>query len=84
MLGFYVDCEVNTANGRADAVVTLPDRVYIFEFKINGSADAALKQIKNRDYAGKYAASGKKIVPVGVGLSKTKKGITGIKVGLDD
>jgi hypothetical protein len=80
LLAFYAQCEVNTAIGRADAVVHLPHKIFIFEFKINGSAKVALEQILKNDYAGKYAASGKKITLVGVGLSKTKKGIVSMEV----
>lgn len=76
LLGFYVQSEPSTAAGRADAVVTLPDRVYIFEFKINGTAEEALAQIESRDYAGPYRASGKTVIPVGVGLSAEEKGIS--------
>jgi hypothetical protein len=76
LLGFYVQSEPSTAAGRADAVVTLPDRVYIFEFKINGTAQEALAQIESRDYAGPYRASGKTVIPVGVGLSVEEKGIS--------
>jgi hypothetical protein len=81
LLAFYAQSEVNTSFGRADAVVTLPNQIYVFEFKINGTAVDALNQIQNRDYAGKYAATGKKITLVGVGLSKSKKGIIGIEIG---
>lgn len=76
LLGFYVKSEPSTAKGRADAVVSLPGRVYIFEFKINGTAEEALAQIKNRDYAGAYQATGKQLVLVGVALSPEDKGIT--------
>ena len=84
MLAFYTQSEVATASGRADVVVTLPQRIYVFEFKINGTAEDALKQIVARDYAGKYAASGKKVTLVGVGLSKTKKGIVGMAFWNDE
>jgi len=81
LLGFYVQSEPSTAAGRADAVVTLPDRVYIFEFKINGTAQEALAQIESRDYAGPYRASGKTVIPVGVGLDAEQKGISAWATG---
>lgn len=80
LLAFYVQSEVHTASGRADAVVTLLNQIYVFEFKINGSAKDALAQIMDRGYAEKYAASGKKVILVGIGLSKSKKGIVSMEV----
>lgn len=81
LLGFYVQSEPSTAAGRADVVVTLPDRIYIFEFKINGTAQEALAQIESRDYAAPHRASGKTVIPVGVGLSAEQKGISAWVVG---
>jgi hypothetical protein len=75
LLGIYVQSEAVFAHGRADAVVELEDKVFIFEFKINAAAAVALAQIKARDYAGKYTASSKKITLLGVALSTEKKGI---------
>lgn len=80
LLGFYVQSESSTAAGRADVVVTLPDRIYIFEFKINGTAQEALAQIESRDYAAPHRASGKTVIPVGVGLSAEQKGISAWEV----
>ncbi|MDR3296879.1 MAG: PD-(D/E)XK nuclease domain-containing protein, partial [Prevotellaceae bacterium] len=67
LMGQIVKVEPHSAVGRADAVVELPDAVYIFEFKIdgNGTAEDALQQIDKRGYATPYAASGKRIVKVG-------------------
>ena len=44
-LPFVTNTEVRSAAGRADAVVETDDAVYVFEFKLDGSADEALKQI---------------------------------------
>ena len=56
--------EVHCATGRADAVVTAADTIYIFEFKLsgNGSAEDAIKQIHKQKYAVQYKTDGKKIV----------------------
>jgi hypothetical protein len=63
-----VKVEPHSSVGSADAVVEVPDAVYIFEFKLTGSetAEDALLQIDAKGYARPYAASGKKIVKVGV------------------
>lgn len=45
LMGQYIDTEVKSAIGRADVVVKLQDTIYVFEFKIDGTADEALAQI---------------------------------------
>ncbi len=74
-LGLYARSEVRQAKGRLDTIVILPMQVYIFEFKVNDTAAAALQQIKDRDYAAPYRGSGKEIILVGIALSQTQKGI---------
>ena len=76
-LGMYADSEVHSAQGRADAVVQTTTHVYIFEFKFNKTAQAALDQIHERNYAGKYQASGKVITAVGVNFNGKEKQING-------
>ncbi|MDY4891048.1 MAG: PD-(D/E)XK nuclease domain-containing protein, partial [Prevotella sp.] len=46
-----------------------PDYVYIFEFKLNSTADIALKQIEDKGYALPYAADPRKIFKVGISFS---------------
>ena len=67
LMGQFVQTEVHCAKGRADCVVTTTDSVYIFEFKLtgNGSAEDALNQIKEKEYAAKYQVDGKKVVLIG-------------------
>ena len=67
LMGQFVQTEVHCATGRADAVVSTADAVYIFEFKLsgNGSAEDALNQIKKNNYAERYKADSKKIVLIG-------------------
>ena len=67
----FVQAEYSGAVGRADAVVTLADTVYVFEFKLAGreTAEDALKQIDDRAYAIPYAASGKRVVKIGAEFS---------------
>ncbi len=53
----------------------LKDKVYIFEFKLNGNGNAeqAIKQIKDKDYIGKYSGSGKKISIIGAAFDEEKR-----------
>ena len=45
LLGQFIETEVRSARGCADAVVKTKDTVFVFEFKLNGSAEEALRQI---------------------------------------
>ena len=65
LMGQFTQCEVHSIKGRADAVVETQDAVYIFEFKTNDSAENALAQIDELDYAEKYNSSSKQIVKIG-------------------
>jgi hypothetical protein len=75
LMGQFVQTEVSSAIGRADAIAVVNDTVYIFEFKLTGNATAeeALKQIDERKYAAQYAAGNKKIVKVGAEFSAEER-----------
>ncbi|MEZ4659771.1 MAG: AAA family ATPase [Caldilineaceae bacterium] len=76
LLGLNIAAEIKTGNGRIDAVIELPDRVYLFEFKLNSTASAALKQTKDKAYAEKYRARGKSITLVGANYLYKERKIT--------
>ncbi len=67
--------EKENSRGRADIIVETNDYVYIFEFKLDGTAAEALKQIEDRGYAEPYAADSRKLFKIGVGFSYEKKNI---------
>ena len=48
LMGQFTEAEVRSARGRADAVVKTPQYVYVFEFKLNGTAEEAIKQINEK------------------------------------
>ena len=75
LLGQFVQAEVRSARGRADAVVQTKDAVYVFEFKLNGSAEDALKQIDERGYLIPYVLDGRRLVKVGVNFSKETRNV---------
>lgn len=66
LIGLRAQAEVTTDRGRIDAVIELAERIYLFEFKLDGSAEAALAQIKNHHYATKYLDRGKPVHLVGI------------------
>ena len=70
LLGKYnTYIEKETSQGRIDFVLECPDYVYIFEFKLNSTAEFALKQIDEKGYASPYAADKRKIYKVGISFS---------------
>ena len=73
MLGFYTEVERETSNGRMDMTVKTNDYVYIFEFKLDGSADDALRQIDEKGYAKPFALDNRKIIKVGINFSLKKR-----------
>ena len=68
--------EKENSRGRADMIVETNDYVYIFEFKLDGTAAEALKQIEDKGYAEPYAADSRKLFKVGVAFSSEKRNIT--------
>ena len=76
LMGLYVDVERHTANGRMDIVMQTSDFVYIFELKIDQTADAALRQIEEKHYASAFAADSRHIYKIGVNFSTEKRTIS--------
>ena len=78
MIGRYSTyVEKETSEGRIDCVVECPEYVYIFEFKLNGSSQAALQQIADKGYARPYAADSRKVYQVGISFSSKTGTIDG-------
>ena len=75
LMGLYVDVERHTANGRMDIVMQTSDYVYIFELKIDQTADAALRQIEEKQYGSAFAADSRHIYKIGVNFSTEKRTI---------
>jgi hypothetical protein len=62
---FDMRTEERSAAGRCDAVMETEDAVYVFEFKLKGTAQEALAQIDERGYMIPYEAGGKKLYKIG-------------------
>lgn len=80
MLGFYVDVERHTSDGRMDVVVQTHDYIYIFELKVNKDADTALKQIEEKGYAAPFAADTRKLYKIGVNFNTERRLIDDWKI----
>lgn len=76
MMGLLVRTEVHSSLGRCDMQVETPGYVYLFEFKVDGSVEKAMEQIKERDYAGRFGADGRKIYLIAANFSTQTRNFT--------
>lgn len=76
LMGQFTEAEVKSARGRADAVVKTPKFIYVFEFKLNGTAEEALKQIDEKGYLIPYQADGREVIKLGVEFSAEERNIS--------
>lgn len=80
LLGQYIDVEERSAKGRADAVVKTKDYIYVFEFKLDGNVDEALKQIDDKGYLLPYNVDGRNLIKVGVSFDAFQRNIGDWKI----
>jgi hypothetical protein len=76
MIGSDPRSEMHTPVGRMDTVVITPDRIFLFEFKLNETAKEAIQCIKDRNYAASLRHRNKPITGVGVVFSTKTKGVS--------
>lgn len=76
LIGFYVEVERHTSKGRMDVTIQTKDYVYILELKIDKSADAALKQIEEKQYGAPFAADPRKLFKIGICFSSEERSIS--------
>ncbi len=74
---YTVFVEKEQSEGRVDCVVETDKHIYIFEFKRDGSADRALKQINDKGYAREYASDCRAIHKIGCNFSSETGTIDG-------
>ncbi|MDU9051142.1 MAG: ATP-binding protein [Candidatus Electrothrix sp. Rat3] len=75
LLGFLIEAEVRTNKGRIDCVVQTETLIYVLEFKLQGTQDEALQQIKDKQYAQKYQGCGKEVILLGVAFDRQERNI---------
>jgi len=76
LLGQFVKVESESANGSADCIVETKTDIFIFEFKLDESADKALQQIDEKRYDKPYSADARKIWKIGANFSSKVRNIT--------
>lgn len=75
IMGFYTQVERPTSDGRIDAIIQTPDYIYIIECKLDRTADEALRQINESDYAAPFAMDKRRIYKIGVNFSSQTRGV---------
>ena len=66
---YTVYTEKQLSEGRADCIVETRGYIYIFEFKLDGTAKEALQQISDRGYAQPYVADPRPVYCIGASFS---------------
>ena len=66
---YTVYTEKVQSHGRVDCIVETNNYVYIFEFKLDGTAEEAMRQIEEKGYAHEYEADKRKVYLIGAVFS---------------
>lgn len=80
LIGIYIQSEVYTNRGRCDAVVQTDSGIFVLEFKLNQSAQAAIDSIQERGYLDKYSSTNKKLNAIGINFDSTTRQINDVIV----
>ena len=76
LLGLEVNVEVATSHGRIDMTVKTSQFIYLMEFKLDSSAEAAMKQIIEKEYDLQWRIDHRKIYLIGIGFSSSTRNIS--------
>ena len=77
---YTVYTEKQQSEGRVDCIIETSGYIYIFEFKLDGTAEDALQQISDKGYARPYEADGRQLYRIGVSFSSETGTIADWKV----
>lgn len=75
LIGFYVKAEYHTSAGRIDLLLQTDKFIYVMEFKLDGTAEEALKQINEKHYAQPFENDDRKLFKIGVNFSAEMRNI---------
>ena len=75
LMGFHVKAEYHTSNGRIDLVLQTDKYIYVMEFKLDGTAEEALQQIRDKQYAQPFASDSREVFKIGVNFSSETRNI---------
>ena len=75
LMGLYVQAEYRTSSGRIDLLIATEKYIYVIELKLDGSAEEALAQINEKDYALPFTADGRKVIKIGANITSDTRNI---------
>jgi hypothetical protein len=75
LMGFYVKAEYHTSQGRIDLVIQTNRFIYVMEFKFDGTAEDALQQIRDKQYALPFATDSRQVICIGINFSSATRNI---------
>lgn len=76
LLGVFINAERHTSAGSIDILISNRDYIYVIELKMDRSAEEALKQIEEKDYALPWHSDGRKIFKIGINFSTETRNIS--------
>ena len=75
LIGAVIEAEARTNIGRIDALIKTKTNIYIFEFKLNGTAEEAMAQIHEKKYAAPYRDDGRNLILIGAEFDKEARNL---------
>ena len=75
LVGFYTEAEYHTSEGRIDLILQTEKYVYVMEFKLEGIAEEALRQIEEKHYALPFESDFRQLFKIGVNFSNRARNI---------
>ena len=64
-----------------DVIIHTSNYIYIIECKLDGSAEEALQQIEEKNYASPFGMNKRTIIKLGINFSSKTRGVESWKVG---
>lgn len=75
LIGLYVKAEYHTSQGRIDLALQTDKYIYVMEFKLEGSAEEALRQIEEKQYALPFVTDKRQVFQIGINFSSQTRNI---------
>ena len=75
LLGYFCHTEKKTSHGRIDLLVETSRYIYLFEFKLDQTAEKAMRQIRDKQYDLPFRTDGRKVIRIGVNFSSRTKSV---------
>ena len=66
---YTVYTEKVQSHGRVDCIIETPEFIFIFEFKLDGTVEEAMRQIEDKGYDREYESDSRKLYKIGAVFS---------------